>query len=174
MVEPTQASHGPKARRPRAKISPALMEEEEGDLSKHWRKYFLAALAETSNVTAAAAVAGAHPSRVYKVRRVDPDFARQWQTALLEGYQNLELEVLHRLRFGEARDGAVRFDNANALRLLGLHRETVARERAMRDNEDVSVVRAAIDAKLEQLRKQVVARRDAAQADDGSRDAADG
>ncbi|GLK42166.1 MULTISPECIES: hypothetical protein [Novosphingobium] len=161
MVEPKQASPGAKTRRPRTKISAALMEEEEGDLNKHWRKYFLAALAETSNVTAAAAIAGAHPSRAYKVRRLDPEFARKWQTALLEGYQNLELEVLYRLRFGEAKDGAVKFDNANALRLLGLHRENVARERAMRENEDVAVVRAAIDAKLEQLRRQVVARRSA-------------
>ncbi|PNU04659.1 hypothetical protein [Novosphingobium guangzhouense] len=159
MVEPKQASPGAEPRRPRTRISAALMEEEEGDLHSHWRRYFLEALAETSNVTAAAAIARAHPSRAYKARRVEPDFARKWQTALLEGYQNLELEVLHRLRFGEPKDGAVKFDNANALRLLGLHRETVARERAMRDNEDLSVVRAAIDAKLEQLRRQVIARR---------------
>lgn len=161
MVEPKQASPGAKVRRPRTRISAATKDLEEGEIDKHWRLYFFAALAETSNVTAAAAAAKVHPSRPYKVRRMEPAFARQWQTALLEGYQNLELEVLHRLRFGEARDGEVRFDNANALRLLGLHRENVARERAMRENEDVSVVRAAIDAKLEQLRRQVIARRSA-------------
>ncbi|EJU11427.1 hypothetical protein LH128_18924 [Sphingomonas sp. LH128] len=160
MVETKQASPGALPRRSRTKISAALQELEKGGVNQHWRKYFLAALAETSNVTAAAATAGVHPSRAYKARRVEPEFARKWQTALLEGYQNLELEVLHRLRFGEAKDGTVKFDNPNALRLLGLHRENVARERAMRDNEDLTVVRAAIDAKLEQLRRQVVARRE--------------
>ena len=161
MVEPKQASPGARSRRPRTKIRPSLKKQEEGEIPQHWRTYFLAALAETSNVTAAAAIAEVHPARAYKVRRMEPEFARKWQTALLEGYQNLELEVLHRLRFGEAKDGAVKFDNANALRLLGLHRENVARERAMRENEDVAVVRAAIDAKLEQLRRQVLARRNA-------------
>lgn len=163
MAEPKPVSSRAPVRRARTKISPALMEQEKDGLSKQWRVHFLAALAETSNVTAAAAAAGAHPSRAYKARRVEPDFARKWQTALLEGYQNLELEVLHRLRFGEPKDGDMKFDNASALRLLGLHRETVARERAMRENEDLVTVRAAIQTKLEQLRREVVARRIEAQ-----------
>ena len=78
---------------------------------------------------------------------------------MLEGYENLELELLHRLRFGETKDGEMKFDNANALRLLGLHRETVARERAMREDEDIGAVRASLQAKIAQLREQVVARR---------------
>ncbi|SFF73829.1 hypothetical protein SAMN05518801_101102 [Novosphingobium sp. CF614] len=125
----------------------------------HWRTYFLVALAETSNVTAASAAAGVHPSRAYKACREEPGFAREWRAALLEGYESLELELLHRLRFGEPRDGEVKFDNAAALRLLGLHRETVARERAIRENEDLAVVRASIQAKLARLREQVLARR---------------
>lgn len=134
--------------------------------SSRWRDAFLAALAETSNVTAASAAAQVHPSRAYKVRRFDPDFARHWRAALLEGYEHLETELLHRLRFGEARDAAVKFDNTAALRLLGLHRETVARERAMRENEDLPAVRASIQAKLAQLRGEVTARR-AREAGDG-------
>lgn len=168
MAKPAPASDATPARHPRTKIAPALMEEEDQP-NPQWRRHFLAALAETSNVTAAAAAAKVHPSRAYKVRRLEPEFARQWRSALLEGYENLELEVLHRLRFGEPKDGEVKFDNTAAMRLLTLHRETVARERAMRENEELGTVRAAIHAKLEQLHRQVVARRalQASEANDG-------
>lgn len=158
MVEPKRASSGAAPRRPRTKINADLAKGEDKS-NRHWRAEFLAALAETSNVTAAAVTAGVHPTRPYKVRRLEPEFAREWRGALLEGYENLEMELLQRLRFGEAKDGDVKFDNANALRLLGLHRETVARERAMREDEDIGAVRASIQAKLAQLRQQVTARR---------------
>ncbi|KPH57584.1 hypothetical protein ACLIMP_02200 [Novosphingobium aerophilum] len=160
MAEPKAASPGAAPRRPRTKISPVIAQAED-KLNRHWRAVFLAALAETSNVSAASAAAGVHPSRPYKVRRSEPEFAREWRTALLEGYENLEIEVLYRLRFGEPKDGEVKFDNANALRLLGLHRETVTRERAIRENEDLGAVRASIQTKLAQLREQVLARRTA-------------
>lgn len=161
MVEHDMAGDRPvPPRKPRTRISPVLMEGEAA-LSKHWRTYFLAALAETSNVRAASAVAGVNPTRAYKVRKREPEFARAWRSALLDGYENLELEMLHRLRFGETKDDVRKFDNASAMRLLALHRETVTRERAMRENEDLVVVRAAIKAKLETLRREVVARRPA-------------
>lgn len=149
----------------RTKISAALVKDEE-KLNRHWRTEFLAALAETSNVTAAAAAAGVHPSRPYKVKRLEPDFARLWRTALCEGYDNLEMEVLHRLRFGESKDVDRKFDNATALRILGQHRETVARERALRDNADIGAVRASIHAKLASLRQEVQAQRRAEIADE--------
>ena len=127
--------------------------------TRQWRGVFLAVLAETSNVTAAAEAAGVHPSRPYKVKRLEPEFARAWHAALLEGYDSLEIDVLHRLRFGEPRDTDRKFDNATALRLLIQHRETVARERAMRENEDVGSVRASLEAKLASLRRQVMQRK---------------
>jgi hypothetical protein len=156
MVEPNRAS-GER----RTRISTALAEGEDR-LNRHWRGFFLATLAETSNVTAASAAAGVHPSRPYKVRRLEPDFAREWRAALLEGYEHLEMELLHRLRFGEPKDADAKFDNTAALRLLALHRETVARERAIRENEDLADVRASIQAKLAQRREQVIARREEA------------
>ena len=128
-------------------------------VSAQWRGDFLAALAETSNVTAAAAAAAINPSRAYKSKRTEPDFARLWREALCEGYDNLEMELLHRLRFGETRDLVAKFDNANALRLLTQHRETVARQRAIRENADIADVRASIHAKLLDMRDQVLARR---------------
>ena len=153
MAKPSRAS-----RMPRTNTSAVPSDSLDDNPTAHWRRAFLAALAETSNVTAACAAAGVHPSRPYKLRRMEPDFAHAWRSALLEGYDNLEIEVLHRLRFGEPKDGEAKFDNANALRLLGLHRETVARERALRENEDLATVRASLQAKLAQLREQVSAR----------------
>ena len=122
--------------------------------NRPWRPVFLAVLAETSNVTAAAAAADIPASRAYKDKRDDSEFAAKWREALCEGYDLLEIEVLHRLRFGEPKDGA-KFDNATALRLLSQHRETVARERAIRDNADVDAVRQSIHAKLLEIREEV-------------------
>ena len=158
MVEPKRASSAAAPCKRRTRLNADLAKGED-KLNRHWRGTFLAMLAETSNVSAAASTAGVHLSRPYKLRRNDPDFARDWRGALLEGYENLELELLHRLRFGETKDGEMKFDNANALRLLGLHRETVARERAMREDEDIGAVRASLQAKIAQLREQVLARR---------------
>lgn len=123
-----------------------------------WSRIFLAELANTSNVSAAARKAGVCVSRVYDARRSNPDFYRKWQVALCEGYDNLEMDLLHRLRSGEikpptgAKRGARNFDNATAFRLLSVHRESAARERALRDNEDADAVLASIDAKLDRMR----------------------
>lgn len=123
-----------------------------------WMRNFLAALAETSNVTAAADKAAVTKAHVYKVRREDPEFARQWQGALCEGYDNLEFELLDRLRNGIVSDAEGRkFDNAAALRLLTAHRESVSRERALRDNEDAARIVESINAKLDQMRERALA-----------------
>jgi hypothetical protein len=167
MIEPEQAAPGAAPCRSRSRISAGRTAALD-TADRLWRAEFLAALAETSNVGAASAAAGVPPAHPYKVRAEDPEFARLWRAALLEGYEHLEMDVLHRLRFGEPKDAEVKFDNASALRLLGLHRETVLRERAMRESEDLGPVRAAIDAKLEQLRQKVIARRPAVLADAAS------
>lgn len=131
---------------------------------KNWRETFLACLAETSNVTAAAECADISLSWVYKTKREDRGFAQAWLIALCEGYDNLEMELLCRLRHGEARDvPAVKYDNATALRLLLAHRDARARYQAQQDNVSAEEVRASIDAKLARLREQVQAH-DAAEA----------
>lgn len=130
-----------------------------------WMPRFLGELANTSNVSAAARKAAVDTSTVYERRRKDAGFAREWQVALCEGYDNLEMDLLHRLRTGEikvvagAKRGARQFDNATAFRLLIAHRESATRQRAMREHEDTQTVRAAIDAKLEEMRERVMARR---------------
>jgi hypothetical protein len=134
-------------------IGPENQAGERADLNSHWRGLFLATLAETSNVSAAAREAGINPSRAYKMRREDPAFRASWYEALLEGYEHLEMETLHRLRMGvEAGKDDRKFDIANALRILMMHRETVARERALRSHGDEESVLAELNARLDVMR----------------------
>lgn len=145
-AEPT-----PKARKKSTRLTPRQRAEAgEGALDKHWRTYFLQSLAETSNVKASAAAAGVSPSRAYKVRREDGAFAGEWRKALVEGYEHLELEALGYLRAG---DPARKFDVASAIRLLTLHRETVAAERTRAGDPDGGSVLDTIDAVLDQMRR---------------------
>ena len=46
-----------------------------------WREYFLEHLAETSNISKSAARAGITTARLYRERRQDPKFARDWLAA---------------------------------------------------------------------------------------------
>lgn len=66
-----------------------------------WEGCFLERLCETSNVTASAKAAGVDASTVYRLRRESARFAALWREALCEGYDNLEMDLLCRLRAGE-------------------------------------------------------------------------
>ena len=131
--------------------SPGQENERNTGPSSHWRTIFLEKLAETSNVSASAAEAGITPSRAYKARRDEAKFAEAWFAAVIEGYEHLEMETLHRLRMGTDKDEP-KFDIANALRILAMHRETVARERARVEPRDEEAILASIDAKIERMR----------------------
>lgn len=128
-----------------------------------WSKIFLAELAATSNVTASAKKAGIGTSAAYEARRSRPEFNRAWQQALCEGYDHLEMELLARLRGGEvkpaagAKRGVRAFDNATAFRLLAAHRDSAARQRAVRNQEDAEAIVQSINAKLEQMRQRRLA-----------------
>jgi hypothetical protein len=118
---------------------------------------FLAELAATSNVAAAAAAAELAVGNVYRLRRTDPAFAKRWYAALAEGYDNLEMELLLHLRSGDATealgDGPKRkFDVATALRCLTAHRESVAREKGRRTLADEVATIAAINQKIDAMR----------------------
>lgn len=139
-----------------------------------WSAIFLGELAATSNVTAAAKKAGVSTRVVYETRRHDAEFARAWRSSLCEGYDALEMALLYRLRVGELKPvagGAKRatrsFDNATALRLLAAHRETVARERAIREEEDADAILASINAKLEKMRERWLAAKEAGEQEAG-------
>ncbi|BEU99041.1 hypothetical protein [Novosphingobium olei] len=159
MADQDRRSTGNRRTTPRAQAKPRPAKR--AKRGTRWQEPFLAALAESSNVTAAAAAAKVDTSKAYKARRQDADFARAWRAALLEGYEHLEMELLRRMRFGEGRDDDRKFDNANAMRLLSQHRETVARERAQRDNDDVATIRASLDAQIASLRDVAQNRRNA-------------
>lgn len=124
-----------------------------------WGRTFLSELAVTSNVSAAARKAKIHTSAAYDMRRANPEFARKWQEALCEGYDHLELELLHRLRTGEvkpasgARRGVRSFDNGTAFRLLTVHREAVSKQRAINSTRDAAAIIVSINTKLETMRQ---------------------
>lgn len=144
-----------KPRNKTAKLTPRQRDEAgEGKLDKHWRTYFLQALAATSNVTLAAEAAGVSPSRAYKARREEPGFATEWGAALLEGYDHLELEVLGYLRDPQPQR---KMDVTAALRLLAAHRDTVERRRALAEEEDEQATVEALDAFFEGLRQRRLA-----------------
>lgn len=147
----------------KAKSSPARGRAPAG---KAWRKPFLAELARTSNVAASARAAGIEPGAAYGARRGDPAFAHQWFEALCEGYDNLELDLLRRLREGELAGATTpagkarrKYDNATALRLLAAHRASVQRQRGRNDYAYEDEVLASIDAKLERMRQRRIAMR---------------
>ena len=126
----------------------------DGPRRSNWRTVFFDALAETSNVTAAAARANVASREIYKLRREDRDFTARWLAALGEGYDNLEMELV-----GYLRDPAPsrKMDVAAALRLLGAHRETVERRRALTAEEDEQATLESLDAFFEGLRQRRLA-----------------
>lgn len=116
-----------------------------------WRRVFLEQLAQTSDVADSAGAAGVAADLAYRLRRNDPAFARDWRAALIEGYEHLELETLQRLRMGTGKDDA-KFDIANAMRMLALHKDALASERAEHETRDEEALYASIDAKLARIR----------------------
>jgi hypothetical protein len=137
-------------------LSQATTQTNAAATDRHWRTRFLDHLAESSNVTRSAEHAGIEISRVYRLRRAQPDFARAWQVALSEGYTHLEMEVLRRLREGDFKtsDGE-KFDFANAIRLLAAHRDSASATQSRGRDVSAAEVRASIDRKIEEIRRRV-------------------
>ena len=119
--------------------------------TRSWRPTFLEALAQRSSVAEAAAIAEISEGAVYRLRRNDASFARDWRAAVLEGYEHLELETLHRLRMGTGKDDP-KFDIANALRLIAVHKETLTQEQSGKGERDEEAIIASLDAKLARIR----------------------
>jgi hypothetical protein len=67
---------------------------------------------------------------------------REWQAALHEGYDMLEMELLGYLRDPQPER---KMEVAAALRLLAAHRETVERRRALAAEEDDEALLESID-----------------------------
>ena len=125
---------------------------------KNWERIFINALAETSNVKAACELAVVSQSLVYKTRREKAEFARQWYAALAEGYDNLEMELLSRLREGRLEDidadgNKRKFDIGTAFRCLIAHRDTVAKEKGRATLDDELATMKSINAKIDEIRR---------------------
>lgn len=121
--------------------------------AEDWRPAFLEALAATSNVKASATKAKISTSTAYAARRADRSFRQQWRIALCEGYDQLEMELLQRLRSGQRPTTKTKFDNATALRLLMAHRAEVSKERALQEQEDEAAILASLTNKLNLMRE---------------------
>ena len=130
--------------------------------SAHWKKRFCDELAKSSNVAKACRAANCSPSAAYETRKTDAEFARKWMTALAQGYDMLEMDLLHRLRQGELTGGSPKkarrkYDNAVALRLLAAHRDAVQRQRAIDADAREDSLLASIDEKLSAMRRRELA-----------------
>lgn len=84
-------------------------------MSEARRTAFLAALYRTSDVRLAAEAAETSPQAAYGLRDRDAAFAEAWRTAVLGGYEDLELRLLAAARGTARADG---FDPAIALALI--------------------------------------------------------
>jgi hypothetical protein len=164
--------HGPKgsraavrARQERVRREAALTvsegAQEDADgvrrISRSWRRIFLIALGQTSDIGFACKAAGVSVELAYSARREELDFAIAWRRALLEGYENLELETLYFLRTGKPPFADTKFDVLNAIRLIKGQADIAARERAAREEDDEQGVLDSIDRMLDGMRERAAA-----------------
>ena len=146
-----------RTRRNAALVTQNAEPEGESRLGRSWRRLFLVTLGQTSDIAAACKVSGASLELAYSARREEPDFAIAWRRALLEGYENLELETLFYLRTGKAPHAEAKFDVVNAIRLIKGQADVAARERAAREDDDEADVLDSIDRMLDGMRERAAA-----------------
>lgn len=124
---------------------------------------FIAALAESCNVTMSAAAAGVSVSGAYRRRSKDAAFRGKWSEALATGYAQLELEMLERALKGKDKAVTVagesriikEYDDRIALALLKMHRDTVGEiERGVDGQEHEEAVERIL-ARLQRMRAQL-------------------
>jgi hypothetical protein len=132
------------------------------DWSKAKESEFLSVLADTCNVTRAAAEAKVSVSAAYRRRKTDAAFRAAWLDAIAAAYQRLELVLLERVFVGtekivRRKDGSeermIEYPNQLALTLLKMHRDTAVEAVADAPADDVEEIRDRLLEKLERLRK---------------------
>ena len=129
---------------------------------------FLSVLAETCNVTRAAAETGVSVSAAYRRRKADAGFRAAWLEAIGSAYQRLELVLLERAFVGtekivRRKDGSeermVEYPNQLALTLLKMHRDTAVGANEEFAPSDIEEIRERVIQKLQRLRKRDAAGR---------------
>lgn len=132
------------------------------DFTEAKARKFCEVLADTCNVTLAAAAIGRSITNIYKQRIKNASFRASWDAALAMGYSRLELMLLERALHGVekvviARDGTTsvmrEYPDRVALTLLRMHRETVAIAGETVDDQDHEEARERIVARLKRLRE---------------------
>jgi hypothetical protein len=131
------------------------------DWSKNKEQTFLSALAETCNVTLAAAEAGVSSSSAYRRRKSHAAFRAGWLEALSTAYQRLELVLLDRAFNGteklvKRRDGGEErmreYSNQLGLTLLKMHRDTAVEASTEFQPEQIEELREKLFRKLQRLK----------------------
>ena len=129
---------------------------------------FLSVLAETCNVTRAAAETGVSVSAAYRRRKADAGFRAAWLEAIGSAYQRLELVLLERAFVGtekivRRKDGSeermVEYPNQLALTLLKMHRDTAVEANEEFAPSDIEEIRERVIQKLQRLRTRDAAER---------------
>ena len=131
------------------------------DWTRKMSEQFCETLADTCNVTLAAASIGRSITNVYKWKAKDASFRAAWDAALAMGYSRLELMLLERALHGVekvvvARDGTAsvmrEYSDRVALTLLRMHRETAAMAEESVDGREHEEACERIIAKLGRLK----------------------
>ena len=136
------------------------------DFTQTMAERFCATLADTCNVTLAAASIKRSMTNVYKWRAKDATFRAAWDAALAMGYSRLELMLLERALHGVekvdvARDGTTsvmrEYSDRTALTLLRMHREKAVLAEESVDAREHEEACERIIAKLGRLKARVSA-----------------
>jgi len=130
--------------------------------SKAKEREFLSMLAQTCNVSLAAAEAGISQSHAYRRRKIDAAFRSAWLEAISTAYQRLEMVLLERAFAGtekivRRKDGSeermVEYPNQLALTLLKMHRDTAGEANGDPATGDVEDVRERLLGKMKRLQQ---------------------
>lgn len=142
---------------------PRLRRADARTMTKTKERAFLAALAESCNVTYAAQAAGVSTTNIYTRRAKDAKFRASWDRALSIGYAQLELMMLERALHGVekivvARDGSRavmrEYSDRLGLGLLRMHRDNAAIADSDHGPEEVAEAAERILARLKKIGEQ--------------------
>lgn len=127
------------------------------------QKAFLSHLAQTSNVSASAKVAGVKTRPVYDLRKKSEQFCAKWLAALSEGYARLEANLLSEALSAPAsnlKDSTFKQKQMKTrigMALLAAHKATVrgSSTAAPSRSRDPKEVQARLEARFAAMRKRM-------------------
>lgn len=141
---------------------PQMQREPSRNWTKEKERDFLAALAETCNVTRAAERAGMTARSAYHRRARNAAFRAAWLDAVGTAYSRLELALLDRAfngtekvirRSDGSEDRMLEYPNQMGLSLLKMHRASAAEAHAETPQEDLEEMRERVLKKLARLKR---------------------